>query len=204
MEDKITLFGASGHCKVIIDILQLSGLNEYTIVDDNPAKTSVLGFPVQNKLDAGIQIGRSIISIGNNKVRRRISSEVKADYISAVHPSAVISRLSKIGRGTVVMANVSINPDSVIGDHCIINTGSVIEHDAKIGDFVHISPAVSLAGNVTVGEGTHVGIGSIVIQGIKIGKWVTIGAGAVIIRDVPDYAVVVGNPGKIIKYNSHD
>jgi acetyltransferase EpsM len=54
---------------------------------------------------------------------------------------------------------------------------------------------------VKVGEGTHIGIGSSVIQGITIGKWVTIGAGAVIIRDIPDFAVVVGNPGKIIKYN---
>ena len=52
-----------------------------------------------------------------------------------------------------------------------------------------------------VGEGAHVGIGACVIQDIKIGKWATIGAGAVIIDDVPDYAVVVGNPGKIIKYN---
>jgi acetyltransferase EpsM len=76
--------------------------------------------------------------------------------------------------------------------------------DCKIGHFAHLSPGVALAGNVTVGEGTHVGIGSCVIQGITIGKWVTIGAGAVIIKDVPDYAVVVGNPGIIIKFNLQD
>jgi len=52
-----------------------------------------------------------------------------------------------------------------------------------------------------VGEGTHIGIGATVIQGIKIGKWATIGAGAVVIRDVPDYAVVVGNPARIIRHN---
>jgi acetyltransferase EpsM len=59
----------------------------------------------------------------------------------------------------------------------------------------------SLAGNVLVGEGTQIGINATIRQGIKIGKWATIGAGAVIIKDVPDYAVVVGNPGKIIRYN---
>ncbi|CAL43362.1 Putative acetyltransferase [Flavobacterium psychrophilum JIP02/86] len=48
------------------------------------------------------------------------------------------------------------------------------------------------------------GIGASVIQGIKIGKWVTIGAGAVIIKDVPDFAVVVGNPGRIIKVNNNE
>ena len=49
---------------------------------------------------------------------------------------------------------------------------------------------------------TAIGIGAIIIPETSIGKWVTIGAGAVVIRDVPDYAVVVGNPGKIIKYYS--
>lgn len=44
------------------------------------------------------------------------------------------------------------------------------------------------------------GIGASIIQGITIGKWATIGAGTVIIQDVPDYAVVVGIPGKIIRY----
>ena len=50
-------------------------------------------------------------------------------------------------------------------------------------------------------EGANIGIGAVVIQGLTIGKWSTIGAGSVIINDVPDYAVVVGNPGKVIKYN---
>ena len=45
-----------------------------------------------------------------------------------------------------------------------------------------------------------IGIGAVVIQGIKIGRWAIIGAGAVIVNDVPDFAIVVGVPGKIIKY----
>jgi acetyltransferase EpsM len=76
-----------------------------------------------------------------------------------------------------------------------------VDHDCELGNFVHVSPNVALAGNVKVGEGTHLGIGSCVIQGIIIGKWATIGAGTVVITDVPDHAVIVGNPGRIIKYN---
>jgi acetyltransferase EpsM len=53
---------------------------------------------------------------------------------------------------------------------------------------------------VEVGEGTMIGIGAVIIQGIKIGKWTIIGAGAVVVNDIPDYAMVVGVPGKIIKY----
>jgi sugar O-acyltransferase (sialic acid O-acetyltransferase NeuD family) len=202
MENNVTLYGASGHGKVIIDVLKSGSDMPLTIIDDNPKSTHILGIPIVRASDVNMETLKNvIISIGNNKVRKKISAVLKTNYVNAIHPSAVISPFSKIGKGTVVMAGAKINPDAAIGGHCIINTGAVIEHDALIGDFVHISPSVSLAGNVTVGEGTHVGIGAVVIQGISIGKWATIGAGTVVIRDVPDYAVVVGNPGKVIKYN---
>jgi acetyltransferase EpsM len=99
------------------------------------------------------------------------------------------------------MANVSVNVHTTIGRHVILNTNCCVDHDCVLEDFVHISPHASLAGNVQVGEGTQIGIGASIKQNIRIGKWVMIGAGAVIIRDVPDYSVVVGNPGRIIKTN---
>ena len=71
-------------------------------------------------------------------------------------------------------------------------------------DFVHVIPNAALAGGVQVGEGSHIGISAYVSPGKKIGKWVTVGAGTVIINDIPDYAVVVGNPGRIIKYNNEN
>ncbi|MNK68268.1 putative acetyltransferase EpsM [compost metagenome] len=73
-----------------------------------------------------------------------------------------------------------------------------------ISDYTHVSPRVALAGNVTVGEGAQVGIGACVKQNVKIGKWAIVGAGAVVIKDVADYAVVAGNPAKIIKHNKSE
>ncbi|HLA56742.1 MAG TPA: acetyltransferase [Flavobacterium sp.] len=200
MENNMYLYGASGHCKVIVDILKLNGISVKAIIDDNPRVEMLSGIPVVKSADF-LQSDCLIISIGNNNIRKKLSTKISVNHITAIHPRAIISQGTQIGNGTVIMGGVIINPDSVIGEHCIINTGAIIEHDCKIADFVHISPGVSLAGNVSVGEGSHVGIGATIIQGVKIGKWVTIGAGAVILRDVPDYAVIVGNPGKIIKYN---
>ena len=68
-----------------------------------------------------------------------------------------------------------------------------------IEDFVHISPKASLAGNITVKRGAHIGLGANIIQGVTIGENALIGAGTVVLRDVPAHAVVVGNPGRIIK-----
>lgn len=194
------LYGASGHAKVIIDILQKNNIKVSKIIDDEPKNEDIFNIPVEKgTLTENNENNKVIISIGNNEIRKKISEKYQFDYQTIIHPSAIISKFSRIGNGTVVMANAVVNSDSEIGKHCIINTSAIVEHDCKISDFVHISPNASLAGNVEVGEGAHIGIGSCVIQGVKIGKWATIGAGAVIIRDVPDFATVVGNPGRIIK-----
>lgn len=198
------LFGGSGHCKVIVDIIKKSELYAIeAIFDDNPKFNVIFDIPVFKTKGLEFFIDKElIISVGNNKIRKEISKKFSAIYVKAIHPNAVVSYDVKISEGTVIMAGTVLNASVTIGKHCIVNTGAIIDHDCIINDFVHISPNASIAGNVVVGEGTHVGIGSTVIQGIKIGKWATIGAGAVIIDDVPDFAVIVGNPGKVIKYNS--
>ncbi|MBF5026937.1 acetyltransferase [Planobacterium sp. GCR5] len=200
----IVLFGASGHAKPILDIFFQNGETVAKILDDNPKVSEIFGVEVvKNNFDLDYN-QNAVISIGNNRIRKKIAKELPFNYIKAVHPKSSVSDLAQLGEGTVVMANVSVNPDALIGEHCILNTGCVIEHDCKIGDYVHISPNASLAGDVSVGEGSHIGIGASVIQGIKIGKWATIGAGAVIIKDIPDFAIVVGNPGKIIKIKTEE
>ena len=197
------LYGASGHCKVIIDtISSTKQLTIKGIVDDNPNQELLYGIPVFKTNEFETFSDKNIIvSVGDNSTRKKIVAHLSAVYLIAVHDKAIVSSYATIGEGTVVMAGAVINADAAIGKHCIINTAVIIEHDCKIANFVHVSPNVALAGGVEVGEGTHVGIGAIVIQGIKIGRWAIIGAGSVIIRDVHDYAVVVGNPGKILKYN---
>lgn len=201
MENKVNLYGASGHCKVIIDILQNCNIEIDTIIDDNPNITDIMGIKVQN---SSAIVNNIIISIGNNKTRKILSNRLKGNFATAIHPKSIVSIHATVGEGTVIMAAAIVNPYAVIGKHCIINTAAIVEHDCIINDFAHISPNATLAGGVTVGEGTHIGIGATVIPNIKIGKWAIIGAGAVIIRDIPDYAVVVGNPGKVIRLRSEN
>jgi sugar O-acyltransferase (sialic acid O-acetyltransferase NeuD family) len=202
METKVVLYGASGHAKVVFEIAKALKLHISGIVDDNPvAFNSFFKQEIFSPSQFDLFDGQLLLSIGNNKVRKKLSLKYPLQYITLIHPHAFISPSSKIGNGTVIMAGVIINAESSIGNHCIINTSAIIEHDCIIEDFAHICPNVSVAGNVKVGEGAQVGIGAKVIQGVKIGKWAIIGAGAVVINDVPDFAKVVGNPGKIIKTN---
>lgn len=199
----VYLIGASGHSKVILEILELQNKVIGGISDKNQHIKLLLGYSVNDALPENFNYGvdEVIVCVGDNITRKRIVTENNFDYGLAIHPNANISKTTKILNGTVIMGGVSINASSQIGSHCILNTNSSIDHDCFLEDFVHISPNAALAGNVFIGEGTHVGIGASIIQGVKIGKWVTIGAGAVILNNVPDYAVIVGNPGKVIRYN---
>lgn len=198
------ILGANGHAKVIVDILTENEEQVTGIWDDNSAIKTLSGLTIDGSISDFEQLKTDlfIIAIGNNLIRKKIAQKLISTQELLIHPSSAIAKSVLLGVGTVTMANSSINSGTEIGEYVIINTNASIDHDCKIADFVHISPQVGLAGNVEVGEGTHIGIGASVIQGIKIGKWATIGAGAVIIKDIPDYAVVVGNPGRIIKYNS--
>jgi len=193
------LFGASGHGKVIADIAMANDIKIKAFIDQDITKNECYGFPVLNNLPDDKE--KLIISIGNNSTRKKISEQIKNEIGILIHPKSIISGSVKIEPGTVVMGGVVINADTTVGKHCIINTNASVDHDCVIEDFVHISPNSALAGGVKIGEGSQIGIGASVIQGIKIGKWCVIGAGAVIINDIPDYSVVVGNPGRIIKKN---
>jgi sugar O-acyltransferase, sialic acid O-acetyltransferase neuD family len=196
----INLFGASGHAKVIMDIIAAQGDKVDYLYDDAPHCKEIHGVPVFKANETQV-CGPLIISIGSNRVRELISKRYELEYAQAVHPQAIISPSATISNGTVVMHGALIQSDACIGKHCIINSGASIDHECQIGDFVHISPHATLCGNVHVGEGSWIGAGATVIPGIRIGRWCTIGAGAVVIRDIPDGATAYGNPCKIKQRN---
>ncbi len=192
----INLFGASGHAKVIMDIIMAQGDKVDCLYDDAPHYAEIHEVPVSKASETEV-VGPLIISIGSNRIRQIISDRYPLEYAKAVHPNAIISPSATIDSGTVVMQGAIIQADAIIGRHCIINSGASIDHECRIDDFVHISPHATLCGNVSVGKGSWIGAGATVIPGVKIGKWCTIGAGSVVIKDIPDGTIAYGNPCKI-------
>jgi len=200
----MVFYGASGHGKVVMEAWLASGGTIADIFDDNEEIKEILGHPVKSKFNANeFGQGQLLISIGDNRVRKKIAGKIDLDLGKVIHPGAIISKSVGIGKGTVVLAGAVINSSALIGTHVIINSAAVIEHDCKIGDFAHISPNVTLCGGVSVGEGTHVGAGATVVPGISIGKWVIVGAGSVVTKDIPDFVVVAGVPAKTIRKNDN-
>lgn len=194
------LFGASGHGKVIKEILNANGVKVEAFVDDNPNVNECGGRRV---LHDATGLSPMIVSIGVNKIRKMIVERLLTDnpaivFGKAVHPSAVVSPTAKIGEGTVIMAGAVVNADAVIGKHCIINTGATVDHDCVIENFCHIAPGAHISGATHVGEKTWIGVGSSVIQCLSIGRNCMVGAGSVVVKDIPDNVTAYGCPAKVV------
>ena len=191
----LVLFGASGHAKVVIDIVEREGRYRIVeLVDDNAALKgkSFFGYRVKGSTREFLGKTKSrrprvLVAIGNNAVRARIAQRLREsgfELARAVHPQARIGRGATIGGGTVVMAGAVVNSDAAIGENVIINTGATVDHDCVVGDGAHIAPGVRLCGGVRIGAGTLVGVGSVAIPGVRVGENVVIRAGSVLTENV--------------------
>lgn len=199
----VIIIGASGHGKVVADIIQKSGDILLGFLDDNPNLTNkFIGFPVLGIVnDYKNYNAEFVIAIGNAEIREKIAKKLSnVSWYTAIHPTAVISEIDvKIGEGTVIMANVVINSSARIGKHCIINSGAVVEHDNKIEDFVHVSVGAKIAGTVNIGKSSWIGIGAVVSNNLNICSNCIIGAGAVVVKNITKEGKYVGVPARRIE-----
>lgn len=123
----------------------------------------------------------------------------------------------RIGEGSSVAAPLQVVcPDRVkIGRNVFINTNALMmgRGGITIEDDVLIAANVSLISNnhdmyerqvllckeVVVRKGAWIGAGATILPGVTVGKYAVVGAASVVTHDVPDYAVVVGSPAKVVK-----
>lgn len=201
MKEQVVIIGASGHGKVVADIIQKSGDTVVGFLDDNRNfPLHIAGIPILGTVEEYRKYinCKFIIAVGSAAIRKRIVEEVYGvKWYTAIHPSAVISNIDvSIGEGTVIMANAVVNPGTEIGKHCIINTSAVVEHDNMIGNFVHISVGAKLAGNVRVGDDSWIGIGAVVSNNLSICEGCVIGAGGISVKNIKEPGTYIGVPVK--------
>jgi len=204
----LLIVGAGGHGKVIADsAFELGRWERIAFLDDKyPALRRVLEWTVLGNMKGAErfvnQFQEASVAIGENLLRMKIFNRLAEDGFEMpviIHPRAAVSKRAVMERGSFVMSQAAVNVSAHVGTGCIVNTGATVGHDSILGNFVHVAPGSNIGGKTVIGAGSWIGIRSVIIEGIKVGKGVLIGAGAVIIRDVPDYSLVVGNPGRIIK-----
>lgn len=207
----IILFGASGHAKVVIDILHKMGqYNIVGLIDENkPQGPFFAGYNILGDLNdlptlmTTHNVNAGIISIGDNFLRYNKAKAIKKiapafEFINAIHPSSIIGEDVRLGLGCVVMPAAIINAATKIGHHVIINTKASVDHDCHIHNFVSIAPGATLGGMVSVGEHSAIGLGVNIIQERSIGTNTLVGAGAAVVTNIGDNVVALGVPAKTI------
>ncbi|MFB9057603.1 acetyltransferase [Mariniflexile ostreae] len=212
MQRNLIIIGASGHAKVIIEIIETLG--NYSIIgliDSFKCKgTRVFGYEIlgQDKdipyLSKTYNVFTGVIAIGDNWTRKNIYKDIKKhlpdfNFISAIHPKSIIDKNVKIGRGAVIMAGAVVNSDAKIGDFCVIHAQASLGHDSKMNNYSSLGSNATVGGNVKIGALSAIALNANVIQGISIGTHCVIGAGALINRKIGGYKMVYGVPGKVIK-----
>ncbi|MBC3870909.1 acyltransferase [Undibacterium oligocarboniphilum] len=135
--------------------------------------------------------------------------------------------VSLFDHNRLVVGDVSINTDACIeiGDRSIVNVGGYLsgEGGLRIGKEVLIGPHVRIfsAGHaihggeasiylnpltyagVDIGDGAWIGGGATILPGVTIGRGAVVGAGSIVTEDVPDFAIAVGNPARLLRYRQH-
>ena len=202
----VFLLGASGHAKMIIEVLR-SQPTSYKIIaclDKSPKVDNLLGVKViEETAEILSRFAQDrvhgLVAIGDNRQRSKLIKTLDSSGIQqavAISKNAIVSASASIGPGTVVMPGAVIGASTVVGRGCIINTLSSIDHDGSIGDFVHVCPGCHVAGSVRIGEGVFLGTGSSVIDYIEIESWAIVGAGSTVIRNLAGAQTYVGSPAK--------
>lgn len=111
------------------------------------------------------------------------------------------------------------DPEITIGDNFYMNAGCHVLGNIKIGDDVQIGPKTVIWGrdhgisrgklireqahikrDIVIGNDVWIGANATLLKGVTIGDGAVIGAGSVVTKDIPEYAVVVGNPSRFVKY----
>jgi UDP-2-acetamido-3-amino-2,3-dideoxy-glucuronate N-acetyltransferase len=140
-----------------------------------------------------------------------IGEGVKIWHFSHVMPNCIIGDKCNIGQNVVISPEVVLGKNVKIQNNVSIYTGVICEDDVFLGpsmvftNVINPRSAVNRRGEYAktiVKKGASIGANATIVCGHDIGAFAFIGAGAVVTKNVPDYALLVGNPAKQIGWVS--
>ncbi len=213
---KILIYGATGQSKMIRSIANSMFLPfenlEFHLVDKTDGLTSPFApyasfYAGYNAYDTFLKEQGDptefdfAIAIGNpnGEIRENLHKILLKEGMKTrnwIHSTAYVDTDAIMGKGNHIHPLAILNPQSKIGDCCIINTRALVEHGCIIGNGVEIGPGATLCGQITIQDYAWIGAGAVVKPNLVIGRGAIVGAGAVVTHDVDPKTTVVGVPAR--------
>lgn len=140
-----------------------------------------------------------------------IGEGTKIWHFSHIMPDAKIGSNCSLGQNVVVMPKVVLGDNCKVQNNVSIYEGVICEEDVFLGPSMVFTNVYNPRSAVSrkdeyrqtlVKKGASIGANATIVCGYDIGRFAFIGAGSVIVREVPDYALIVGNPGRQIGWMS--
>jgi sugar O-acyltransferase (sialic acid O-acetyltransferase NeuD family) len=205
MRTPLLLVAASGLAREVAEAVAIGSTHQVVaILDDNPALhgRTMHGIPIVGPVEAAAGRPDTEIAIcaGSGSARLAIVERLAAvgvgpqRFATVVHPRASVGRSSRIGAGTLLLANAVLTADVLVGRHVVLMPGVVLTHDAKVDDFATLCAGVALGGNVRIGRSAYLGMNSSVRQRLHVGAGAVLGMGSVLLKDLPPGETWVGAP----------
>lgn len=177
------------------------------------------------KIDTtNIIVGRPRIIVGNRLVNWflkqshgeliigdnfKCNNKVTSNSIGLIQPC--VFNISSSGSRIIIGNNVGISGSTInatttitIGDNVLIGSGCLItdtdSHPLHWEDRLEERNELTRRSPITIEEDVFIGARSIILKGVTIGKGAVVGAGSVVSKDIPPFAIVCGNPAKVVKF----
>lgn len=138
-----------------------------------------------------------------------IGAGTKIWHFSHIMAPALIGENCNIGQNVVVSPGCRIGNNCKIQNNVSVYTGVILDHDVFCGPSMVFTNVINPRSHIVrknefretlVGRGASIGANATIVCGIQLGRYSFVGAGAVVTRSVPDYALILGNPGRLRGY----
>lgn len=208
---EIYALGVGHNTPVFIDLAEACGYRIVGLYHYNNSRTGEYdhGFEILGSFEDLLNLptlsAKSfMLTMGDNNIRTELSEKIleKGGNIpSLIHPTAVVSRFAKIAdSGVYISPFVYLQADSSIDKNTIVLSHVNISHNTNIGKNCFLAGNATIGAYTIVEDGVFIGQGALTISGkvSRIGKNAYIAARALVTKDVPEDAVVVGVPARVV------
>lgn len=210
---ELILVSASGLAREVLAMVRGSG--QYDVVgllddDREMAGVTVDGAPVLGGIDDAVHYTHAflLVCIASSREREAVVLHLaslgigESRYATAVDPSVQYPEGCRVGRGSILLRNVTLTAAVSLGSHVVAMPSVTFSYDVDVSDFATFAAGVSLGGGVRIGKGAYLGLNSSVRERTSVGDYATIGVGAGVLSNVPDGETWVGVPAREIDHGT--